>query len=125
MDSQCRAVTTATPSADAEGDAKKPPPQVTDDLVTTHHSLRVGRRTLRYTATSGRIVLRQEVTKDGTFEGHQAKAEVFLTAYTLDPDTGGKASDPRVLPGRPLGRRRRAQPRLARPSRAAATRQGR
>lgn len=77
-------MTTAPPPADDEGDAKRTPPQVTDDLVTTHHSLRVGRRTLRYTATSGRIVLRQEVTEDGTFGGHQPKAEVFLTAYTLE-----------------------------------------
>ena len=104
-------VTTATPPEGAEGDAKKTPPQATDDLVTTHHTLRVGRRTLRYTATSGRVVLRQEVTKDGTFEGHQPKAEVFLTAYTLDRETGVKAWTPRVPPRRPLRRglpRRRA-----------------
>ncbi len=71
-------------SADSE---PSPHPEATDDLVTTQHTLRVGRRTLRYTATSGRVVLRQEVTTDGEFEGHKAKAEVFVTAYTLDGGT--------------------------------------
>jgi carboxypeptidase C (cathepsin A) len=55
-----------------------------DDLVTTQHSITVKRRKLNYTTTTGRVVLRQEVLTDGTFEGHEPKAEVFLTAYTLD-----------------------------------------
>src|SRR5437762_14244482 len=59
-------------------------PEPVDDLVTTNHTLRVGERELAYTATTGRIVLRQEVHTDDTFEGHKPKAEVFLTAYTLD-----------------------------------------
>ena len=54
-----------------------------DDLVTTRHQLRVGRRTLDYTATTGRVVLREEVYDDGTFTGHQAKAEVSLTIYVV------------------------------------------
>lgn len=56
----------------------------TDELVTTRHSLTIGERTLDYTATTGRLVLRKEVHNDGKFDGHQAKAEVFLTSYTLD-----------------------------------------
>ena len=74
-------------------DATKDEPQVaaksepTDDFVTTQHTLRVGRRTLGYTATAGRVVLREEVHEEGEFKGHQPKAEVFLTAYTLDGDT--------------------------------------
>ncbi|GAA1962931.1 S10 family peptidase [Amycolatopsis minnesotensis] len=55
-----------------------------DDLVATQHTITVKRRKLAYTAEAGRIVLRKEVLTDGKFEGHQAKAEVFLTAYTLD-----------------------------------------
>ncbi len=55
-----------------------------DDLVSTQHVLPIGRRKLKYTATTGRIVLRQEVLTEGKFDGHQPKAEVFLTAYTLD-----------------------------------------
>ena len=33
----------------------KRPAEPTDDLVTTTHTLRVGRRTLRYTAVTGRL----------------------------------------------------------------------
>lgn len=56
----------------------------TDDLVTTSHSLTIKRRKLGYTATAGRIVLREESVTDGEFEGHKARAEVFVVAYTLD-----------------------------------------
>ncbi|MTD12790.1 peptidase S10 [Nakamurella sp. YIM 132087] len=59
-------------------------PDPTDDLVVTAHTVTTPAGELRYTASTGRIVLREEVTTDGTFEGHQARAEVFLTAYTLD-----------------------------------------
>lgn len=55
-----------------------------DDLVTTSHTLTIERRELAYTATTGRVVLRQEVLTDGKFDGHLPTAEVFLTAYTLD-----------------------------------------
>ncbi len=57
---------------------------VKDDVVTTRHTLKVGRKTLRYTATAGRVVLREEVYEDDVFKGHEAKAEVFLTSYVLD-----------------------------------------
>ncbi len=56
----------------------------TDDLVTTGHTLTTPDGALDYTAETGRIVLRKEVLTDGTFEGHKPKAEVFVTAYTLD-----------------------------------------
>jgi carboxypeptidase C (cathepsin A) len=59
-------------------------PEPVDDLVTTQHTLTVKRRKLAYTAQAGRVVLRQEVVKDGKSVGHKPKAEVFLTAYTLD-----------------------------------------
>ncbi|PXY26527.1 S10 family peptidase [Prauserella endophytica] len=69
----------------ANGDgAKAEPAEPTDDLVTTRHSLTVKRRKLAYTAQTGRIVLRKEILTDGKFEGHKPKAEVFVTAYTLD-----------------------------------------
>ncbi|HEU4947810.1 MAG TPA: peptidase S10 [Kribbella sp.] len=69
------------PERDATAESGQGP---VDDLKTTQHTLTVGRRKLRYTADTGRIVLRQEVLTDGKFDGHQPKAEVFLTAYTLD-----------------------------------------
>ncbi|NUR92366.1 MAG: peptidase S10 [Nonomuraea sp.] len=52
-----------------------------DHLVTSRHTLPNGRA---YTATTGTLVVREEVFTDGTFTGHRPKAEVFLTAYTLD-----------------------------------------
>ncbi|WP_374969751.1 S10 family peptidase [Terrabacter sp. BE26] len=60
------------------------PAEPVDDLVTTHHTLKVGRRGLRYTATTGRVVLREEEHKDGTFGGHKARAELSMTSYVLD-----------------------------------------
>lgn len=60
------------------------PAEPVDDLVTTKHQLTIGSRTLAYTATAGRVVLREEVYTDGEFKGHEAKAEVFVAAYTLD-----------------------------------------
>jgi carboxypeptidase C (cathepsin A) len=64
----------------AEDEEQPKPADPTDDLVTTSHTL----GNLAYTASSGRIVLRREILTDGKFAGHLAKAEVFLTSYTLD-----------------------------------------
>jgi len=82
--------TTATPPADASpgGDTSNAAPPTAappvDDLVTTRHTVKVGRRTLHYTATTGRVVLRDEVYEDGVFKGFKPKAEMFLTSYVLD-----------------------------------------
>lgn len=76
-------------AAEAEASAAEKAKPV-DDLTTTQHELTIGRRKLKYTATTGRVVLRQEVLTEGKSEGHVPKAEVFLTAYTLD---GAKAED--------------------------------
>ena len=65
-----------------------------DDLVSTHHSITAKGRELSYTATTGRVVLREEVHSDGKFEGHKPKAEVFLTAYTAD---AGESGGPRPV----------------------------
>lgn len=56
----------------------------TDALVTTRHTVDTVSGTLAYTATAGRIVLHEEAYADGVFSGTEAKAQVFLTAYTLD-----------------------------------------
>jgi carboxypeptidase C (cathepsin A) len=60
------------------------PPEPTDDLVTTQHSVKVGRKSLSYTTTTGRMVLREEQITDGVFKGHTPRAEMFLTSYVLD-----------------------------------------
>ena len=67
---------------DAPPAAEKPTP--TDDLVTTTHTLRTRSGELPYTATAGHVVLRIEKHTDGTFDGHEPHAEVFLVAYALD-----------------------------------------
>lgn len=59
--------------------------QPEDELVVTRHTVTTATGTeLNYTATSGRMVLRREEHTDDKFDGHQPKAEVFLTSYTLD-----------------------------------------
>lgn len=63
-------------------------PEPKDRLVTTHHEAHIGGRRIRYTATAGMVVLREEVTgkgdEEGRSKGHVPKAEVFVTAYTRD-----------------------------------------
>lgn len=71
-------------TAEKEAEAPEAHAEPTDDLVSTQHSITVKRRKLAYTAQTGRIVLRKEVLNDGTFDGHKPKAEVYVTAYTLD-----------------------------------------
>jgi len=56
-----------------------PEPPV-DNLVTTRHSIRLRGKEIKYTATVGTIVLKEEVDK----EGHKAKAEMFFTSFTRD-----------------------------------------
>jgi carboxypeptidase C (cathepsin A) len=58
----------------------EPTQEPTDDVSTTSHTL----GGLAYTATAGRVVLRQEVHDEDTFTGHVVKAEVFTISYTLD-----------------------------------------
>src|SRR4051794_41243608 len=78
------ASTPAPSEASTAATTEKKPARPVDDLVTTRHTLTIDARELSYTATTGRIVLRQEVYTDGKFDGLKPKAEVFLTAYTLD-----------------------------------------
>ena len=59
-----------------------PPPQ--DALVVTHHTATVGGQELRYTVTTGTLLLKEEVQKDGVAEGEKPKAAVFFVAYTLE-----------------------------------------
>src|SRR3954447_1702605 len=74
-----------TPSEKKPGSpAEAPKREVSDDVVTTRHTLKVGRSSLEYTATTGRVVLREEVLEDGRFTGFQPKAEVSMTSYVVD-----------------------------------------
>ncbi len=71
------------------------PAEPSDDVVATKHELKVGRRPLAYTATTGRVVLRDEVYEDGKFVGFKAKAEMSVTSYVVDgPDGGADTTRP-------------------------------
>jgi carboxypeptidase C (cathepsin A) len=81
--------TTASPTPGAakpDSRVSTKPAEPKDDVVSTKHHLRIGRSTLDYTATTGRVVLRDEVYEEGKFVGFRAKAEMSLTSYTLDGD---------------------------------------
>ena len=63
----------ATAGQSAQDSGATKPAEPADDLVTTKHQLKVGRGRSDYTATTGRIVLREEVYEDGTFDGLQGR----------------------------------------------------
>ena len=57
-----------------------------DNIVTTKHSVKIGGKTLKYTVTTGTMVLKEEINdkeKDGA-EVEKPRAQIFFTAYTLD-----------------------------------------
>lgn len=56
------------------------PADPVDHVVTTRHTLKLGGKDFKYTASVGTIVLREEVDK----EGHKAKAQMFFTAFSRD-----------------------------------------
>lgn len=51
-----------------------------DNLSVTHHSVTINGKELNYTATTGTLVLKAEVDK----EGEKPKASIFFVAYTLN-----------------------------------------
>jgi len=75
--------TETVPATDAKT-APAPRPEPKDDLVVTHHKLKTTDGELAYTATAGRVVLREEIVKDGKYDGRKARAEVSVTYYALD-----------------------------------------
>jgi carboxypeptidase C (cathepsin A) len=67
------------------GPQERPSPSVEEPPVVTHHEIRVGGRSLRYTATVGMMPLKNR-------EG-ETEARIFFMAYTLD-DAGNRARRP-------------------------------
>ncbi|MGO9197202.1 MAG: S10 family peptidase [Acidimicrobiales bacterium] len=59
-------------------------PTPSDDVVTTRHELVTATGPMPYTASAGRVVLREETYEDGVFRGPKAKAEVFVVSYVAD-----------------------------------------
>src|SRR2546427_2426221 len=84
---------TSTPSASPSGSSSapqgRPHPQATptpeEPPVVTHHEIRAGGKTLRYTATVGMMPIKN---RDG-----EAEARIFFMAYTLD-DAGNRSRRP-------------------------------
>jgi carboxypeptidase C (cathepsin A) len=78
-----------TPAPGAAGQARapqeRPSPSPEESPVVTHHEIHAGGRTLRYTATTGMMPIRN---RDG-----ETEARMFFMAYTLD-DAGGRARRP-------------------------------
>ena len=62
------------------GDAEKHSDIPEDKLSVTHHSVIINGEEIRYTATAGTLVLKEESDK----EGEKPKASVFFIAYTRD-----------------------------------------
>ena len=59
-------------------------------LVSTEHKIKVGKRTLDYTATCGTLVLREdEAGKEGQRSADKPRAELFFIAYTLNAPKDG------------------------------------
>ena len=59
---------------------RKQPDIPEDKLSVTHHSVTINGEEIRYTATAGTLVLKEEIDK----EGEKPKASVFFIAYTRD-----------------------------------------
>src|SRR3989440_5773637 len=70
------AAPTASPSAAQRGPTERPGPSPEESPVITKHEIRVGGRTLRYTATTGMMPIK---SRDG-----ETEARMFFMAYTLD-----------------------------------------
>ncbi len=80
---------TASPGGSAaapqRGSQERPPLPTEEAPVITHHEIRAGGRTLRYTATAGMMPLKNR-------EG-ETEARIFFMAYTLD-DAGNRGRRP-------------------------------
>ncbi|MEO7069603.1 MAG: peptidase S10 [Nostocoides sp.] len=68
--------------------APSPAPRPTDDLRTTEHTLRIGRRTLPYKATTGRMVVSREALDNGVFGSAKPVALMSVTSYVAQNDDG-------------------------------------
>jgi carboxypeptidase C (cathepsin A) len=63
-----------------------------DNLMVTQHRVRIGGKEIKYTATAGTMVLKEEPTdREKEWDGEKARAQVFFVAYTKD-DNGTKSS---------------------------------
>ncbi|WP_353648844.1 peptidase S10 [Nakamurella sp. A5-74] len=59
-------------------------PAPSDEVRITRHTLRTPDGELAYTATAGRVVVREEKHTDGAFDGYRPAIEMFVVSYTVD-----------------------------------------
>lgn len=74
-----------TDSTESQKETRPPQDQLPQDkLAITHHTATIGGEELRYTVTTGTLVLREETQKEGVSEGEKPKASMFFIAYSKD-----------------------------------------
>ncbi len=56
---------------------------IVDHIVSTAHTIKLKAGQLKYTATCGTVVIREDREKEGLSEGRKPKAQMFFVAYTL------------------------------------------
>jgi carboxypeptidase C (cathepsin A) len=67
--------------ADKEVETK---PEPKDNIVESQHTVAINGQEIKYTVTTGTIVMKEETEKDGKAEGEKAKAAFFFIAYAKD-----------------------------------------
>ena len=65
-------------------DEKKERPEIKDQIVVTQHQITINGEEIKYTVTTGTVVLKEETDREKDYEGEKAKAQFFFIAYTRD-----------------------------------------
>ena len=89
--------------AEEKEDKKEEKPTPKDNIVVTQHKARIGGKEIKFTATAGTMVLKEEpIDREKEWEGEKARAQVFFVAYTKDEDGAKPARRASALRERPL-----------------------
>jgi carboxypeptidase C (cathepsin A) len=72
-----------TTKTEEKKEEEKPTPK--DNLVQSRHSVKIGGKVIKYTVTTGTMVMKEEIKdKDKDTEVEKARAQIFFIAYTKD-----------------------------------------
>src|SRR5215212_3614404 len=83
--------------------SKEAKPEPIDNLVVTQHKVRIGGKELKYIATAGTMVLKEEPPdREKEWEGEKPRAQVFFIAYTKDTTEAKTGERGAALAKRPL-----------------------
>jgi len=73
------------PEEENKDEQKEPKPEPRDNLVTSQHTVTVSGKEIRYTATAGTMIMKEETAdREKESEGEKPKAAFFFVAYTKD-----------------------------------------